>query len=146
MLPPFTADGVLPPGIHEATWPDVVQRFGTTDRRRALLAGLRHLLLDLKAAGCRRVYLDGSFVTNEPEPGDYDLCWDTDGVDMTVNPAVLRDPLLYRSEIARIYQGDAYPMKMRPGFGGWTFFEFFQFDVQRMTMKGLISIGLEVEL
>ena len=29
----------------------------------------------------RRVYLDGSFVSAKLIPGDFDACWDEDGVD-----------------------------------------------------------------
>ncbi len=35
----------------------------------------------LRAAGCKRVYIDGSFVTAKEEPGDFDACWDAQGVD-----------------------------------------------------------------
>ncbi|MDQ3701448.1 MAG: hypothetical protein M3442_11080, partial [Chloroflexota bacterium] len=82
MIPPFEAStGLLPSGVHEATWEEFVARFGWTPHRLALLAGLKAALDALEAAGCPRVYVDGSFVTAKPDPGDFDGCWETDGVD-----------------------------------------------------------------
>jgi len=37
----------------------------------------------LRKAGCRLVYLDGSFVTRKEHPGDFDACWDVQNVDDT---------------------------------------------------------------
>jgi hypothetical protein len=45
-----------------------------------LIEGLAAALEDLSAAGCRRVYINGSFVTGKEAPEDYDLCWSIDGV------------------------------------------------------------------
>src|ERR687887_116572 len=90
MIPPFDAAGNLPPGVHEATWDEFVGRFGTTPRRLALLAGLKAALDVLRAAGCRRAYVDGSFVTARPDPGDFDACWDTVGVDLALVDPVLK--------------------------------------------------------
>lgn len=81
MIPPFDDHGNLPPGLHEATWDEISDRFSSTARRRGLLTGLRRGLDALAVAGCRRVYLDGSFVTAKPEPIDYDGCWELLGVD-----------------------------------------------------------------
>jgi hypothetical protein len=73
-IPPFEDSGNLPEGIHETTWEEVVDRYGTTDRRRELLDGLQQALESLRAAGCRRLYIDGSFVTAKDEPADFDAC------------------------------------------------------------------------
>ena len=81
MIPVFDANGNLPPGIHVATWDELVARFGANAQRQMLLSGLRAALLWLKDAGCLRVYVDGSFVTAKEEPGDYDDCWEVNGVD-----------------------------------------------------------------
>ena len=81
MLPPFNKDGMLPPGVHKASWRRFAERFGTTARRRSLLAGLKAALNALRAAGCRKVFIDGSFVTTKESPGDCDGCWDIEGVD-----------------------------------------------------------------
>jgi len=47
--------GNLPPGIHEATWDELVQRYGYTAQRGGLLSGLRAALESLARAGCLRV-------------------------------------------------------------------------------------------
>jgi hypothetical protein len=77
MIPDLTAAGVLPPSIHDADdWSEVVRRFGGTPERTALLAKLRRGLDNLRDAGCPWVLLDGSFVTNKPNPNDVDGCWE----------------------------------------------------------------------
>ncbi len=61
MLPsidPLT--GNLPPGIHDATWSELAEAFGTTQRRLHLLIGLRAALEALRDAGCHRVYVNAS--------------------------------------------------------------------------------------
>ena len=91
MIPRFQSTGMLPPGIYAATWREVESRFGFTPKRRRLLAGLQQALMLLKRAGCRRVYLDGSFVTTKPNPGDIDVCWAIAGVDPDTLDAVFLD-------------------------------------------------------
>lgn len=82
MIPDFDpATGNLPTGEHIATWRDMLERFGRTDWRRKLLVGMHEALRLLRDAGCKRVYIDGSFVTAKEVPGDYDACWDAKDVD-----------------------------------------------------------------
>ena len=82
MIPDFDpATGNLPAGEHAATWQDMLDRLGQTPWRMKLLAGMLDALRLLKAAGCRRAYIDGSFVTAKDKPGDFDVCWDAEGVD-----------------------------------------------------------------
>ncbi|MBM3477068.1 MAG: hypothetical protein FJX75_27690 [Armatimonadetes bacterium] len=75
MIPPFNEFGELPPGVHEATFAEVVRRFGHNDRRRMLLACLSYALKQLSAAGAECVYVGGSFVTAREYPGDIDAVW-----------------------------------------------------------------------
>ena len=62
----------LPAGEHAASWDEVVERFGWTERRRRLLDGLAEAIELLAEAGCRKIWLNGSFVTAKDEPGDFD--------------------------------------------------------------------------
>ena len=55
--------GRLPPGEHVASWDEVVERFGWTERRRRMLDGLAEAIDLLAEAGCRQIWLNGSFVT-----------------------------------------------------------------------------------
>jgi len=80
MIPAFDKKGNLPPGIHTASLKEIERRFASTEHRKHLLGGLRHLLENLKSSGCTIFYLDGSFITSREEPGDYDCTWDPTGV------------------------------------------------------------------
>ena len=68
MIPEFDLGGNLPPGVHTSTWALFVTRFGITDHRRRLISGLKGALDSLKRAGCRRAFVDGSFVTGKEQP------------------------------------------------------------------------------
>ena len=142
MLPPFTKNGWLPKGIHRTSWRVFVERFGTTPRRRKLLAGLKAAMQSLRAAGCKTVYIDGSFVTIKRNPGDFDGCWDIDGVE----PELL-DPVLLTFDDGRAaqkakYLGELFPAQMSEGATGQTFLEFFQVEKETGAVKGLVVIDL----
>ncbi|MBY0503056.1 MAG: hypothetical protein K2X03_04050 [Bryobacteraceae bacterium] len=81
MIPEWLDNGDLPPGVHFAQWAEVEERLAFNPRRRRLLAGFREACDLLRRAGCGLVYLDGSFVTTKPHPGDFDACWDIQDVD-----------------------------------------------------------------
>jgi len=68
MLPTFEATGRLPQGVHPATWPVFVERFGTSVGRRKQLMKLEAALRLLRDAGCSRVFVGGSFVTAKSVP------------------------------------------------------------------------------
>lgn len=75
MSPAFSAEtGNLPPGEHPATWEEIVERFGYAPWRSKLLGGRKAALESLCAAGCKKIHLDGSFVTAKERPGDFDAC------------------------------------------------------------------------
>jgi hypothetical protein len=142
-VPPFREGGNLPPGIHETTWDDIVARFGGTARRQELLAGLLEALESLRDAGCRRVYVDGSFVTAKEEPGDFDACWETAGVD-----AGLLDPVLLEFANARAaqkerFRGELFPAETIADPDGTRFLEYFQRDRLTGEPKGIIALDLE---
>lgn len=78
MIPEFDENGNLPPGVYWATWEEFKEQFGTTPRRSLLIEGLKTAMEQLKAAGCRTIYINGSFVTSKPNPNDFDACWDAE--------------------------------------------------------------------
>jgi hypothetical protein len=47
----------LPAGVHAASWPDVVERFGGSARGARLLALLHEALPHLAQAGCHTLFL-----------------------------------------------------------------------------------------
>ncbi len=91
MIPEWSTSGDLPPGVHFATWQELRDRLGFNPRRHRMLAGFRQACEELRKAGCRLVYLDGSFVTRKGHPGDFDACWDVRNVDDDRLDPVFRD-------------------------------------------------------
>lgn len=76
LIPVFDpATGGLPPGDHQATLEEISKRLGFTPRRRWLLKGLRSAVDAFWAAGIEEIYIDGSFCTEKPDPGDIDGYW-----------------------------------------------------------------------
>src|ERR1700722_17842268 len=101
--------------------------FGTTPHRRRLLLGFRRSIQALKVAGCRIVYLDGSFVTSREVPGDFDACWDHAGVELT-----RLDPILLTFDSGRAAQKVKFGGELFPAYSiadpssASPFIEFFQ--------------------
>jgi len=142
VLPQFEPDtGLLPVGEHAATWDEVVERFGWNQKRRRLLDGLAEALELLGAAGCRQVWLNGSFVTAKDEPGDFDACWDTDGVDLDDVDPVLLDLSAGRAAQKRRFGGEFFPNVTEAG-SGLVFAEFFQ-NERDGSHKGIVVMRLE---
>jgi hypothetical protein len=146
MLPAFNNQGFLPKGIHPANLAEVIERFGTTEHRQNLLVGLQRGLENLRLAGCKTAYLDGSFVTDKPHPNDFDVCWDT----TNVNPVLLEPELLLfrhaRAEQKAKYGGEFIPSnitaRLKPQ---QTYLEFFQLDKTTQMPKGIVQIHLQEE-
>ncbi len=142
MIPPFTSPtGYLPPGIHDATWGELVARYGINPYRARLLDGLLAALRNLRGAGCLVALIDGSFVTAKRFPGDYDGAWDPGGVD----PGLV-DPILLTFDNSRAamkakYLGELFPATW-PAAPGVAFAEFFQKDRDGVA-KGLVRLGLK---
>lgn len=142
-IPPFAEGGNLPPGIHDATWEEIVDRFGFTTRRQELLIGLRDALLSLRDAGCRRAYLDGSFVTTKEEPGDFDACWEVAGVDAArLNRVLLTFADARRAQKER-FGGELFPAEAAAEPHGTRFLEYFQRDKITGQPKGIVALNLE---
>lgn len=143
MLPDFdVTTGNLPSGEHAAAWQEVVERFGHTPWRRRLLAGLLDALRLLKAAGCRRAYIDGSFVTAKEEPGDFDACWDADGVDFDRVDERLLTFDRGRATQKAAFLGELFIADGRADPQGTLFRDFFQTD-RDGRRKGIVVIDLK---
>ena len=142
MIPDFNSEGNLPPGVYWTTWSEIVNRFGTTLWRRRLLAGLRAALEELKRVGCKAVYLDGSFVSSKPVPGDFDGCWDEQGIDFASIDPVLLDFAGARAAQKTKFLGELFPASWDADGRGTTFLEFFQTDKGTGSRKGIVAIDL----
>ncbi|WP_059436058.1 hypothetical protein [Anaeromyxobacter sp. PSR-1] len=139
-IPEFDAEGKLPPGIHDAGWAEFSARYGLTGHRRKLLKGLRAALVSLKSAGCKTVYVDGSFVTEKQHPKDFDACWEEAGVDPTRLDPVLLDFDNSRARQKATFYGELFPASFLADIKS-PFLEFFQttFDGHA---KGIVRLDL----
>ena len=115
--------------------------FGWTYHRRSLLRGFRRGVANLAAAGCRTVWLDGSFVTEKILPEDFDACWDPTGVDLDLLDPVLKDLSRKRRAQKAKYGGEFLPNVIEAGSGRF-FVEFFQAD-RDGNAKGIIRVDVK---
>jgi hypothetical protein len=144
MIPPFEPrTGNLPPGIHEAGWEELAARFSHTAHRQGLLDGLRRALDALRRAGCRRAYIDGSFVTTKEVPGDFDGCWNAAGVDPDRLDPVLLDFTNRRAAQKAKFGGELFVSDAPADLLGTRFLDFFQRDTSTGQPKGIVAIDLE---
>ena len=141
MIPHFLPSGNLPAGVHDATWQEAFQRFGTNPRRRALPDGLLHALQNLSHAGCRKVYRNGSFVTDKAHPGDFDVAWENYGVNLALLNPVLLDFSNARRAQKQTFGGELFPADAAADEHGRTFTQYFQIDREGRP-KGIIAIDL----
>ena len=76
-IPDLTAEGYLPPGIHECTLDEVRDRFGSfsgSDRRCRLFEAFEDYVREVRATGfVQELLIGGSFVTDKRDPGDIDF-------------------------------------------------------------------------
>ena len=119
-----------------------MDRYAITEHRAQLLDGFRRAIASLRVAGCARVYLDGSFVTDKETPGDFDVCWEVSGVD----PALLDPELLdfsdRRAAQRARYGGELFPAQAAAETGGTAFLDYFQRDRDTAEAKGIIALDI----
>ena len=65
MIPRFTDEGLLPPGVYETDLEEFKEKMGWSRKRQGLLEGLGEVLELMAPCGVVRVYLNGSFVTDK---------------------------------------------------------------------------------
>ena len=146
MIPEFDESGILPPGVHWAEWSEFQEIFGTNLTRQRMIDGLELAMTQLKAAGCRIIYIDGSFVTSKQKPGDFDACWEDNGVDIKYLESIaptLFNFALRRAEQKIKYKGEIFPSNYPANDSGTAYIDFFQFDTRTNTRKGIIAIDLQ---
>jgi hypothetical protein len=145
VIPPFEARGFLPPGIHWVDWAEITARFSSNAHRAKLLKGLRKALENLHKAGCRVVYLDGSFITLKDFPNDYDACWEIESTDLSRLDPVFLDFSNRRAAQKTKYFGEFFPAHAKaeasPPYRA--FLSFFQTDKETGLPKGIIGLRLQ---
>jgi len=145
VIPPFNRAGWLPADEHECEWPEFLVRFGGSPdngRRRRLIVGLAQVLWFLAQAGCRVVIVDGSFVSRERWPRDFDLCYGANGMRLEALPPVLLDFSAGRSSQKRRFGGEALPADFPFEANGRTIREAFGFTREGVP-KGVVRLDLE---
>lgn len=91
MIPDFEDNGCLPPGIYRASLEEVIARFGRgSENREAQAASLQWLIPICRRAGIVRLLINGSFVTDKPDPGDVD-CVLLQGPDYAANSSAAKE-------------------------------------------------------
>ena len=141
MLPPFEPTGRLPAGVHPATWPAFMERFGTSVHRREQLTKLEAALRLLRDAGCPRVFVGGSFVTAQSEPGDIDVAWDMTGIDADALDAIFFDFEDERAAQKRRFGGEFFPAQIVEGVTSRSFLRFFQYTRDDEPV-GIVAVDL----
>lgn len=142
MIPDFeVTSGNLPPGVHWATWEEINVRYGINDTRRKQLRGLKAAMDELKRCGCNTLLLDGSFVTNKPEPGDFDALWLREGVNFSILDPIIRSEMAPRKAQKEKYFGEMLSVSSIQIKYNLGLVRFFQTD-RSNNRKGIIAIDL----
>lgn len=121
VIPAFQRNGLLPEGEHGCEWPEFALRFGgmpDNGRRRTQILGLSRMLLLLHEAGCRVALVDGSFVSRERYPKDFDVCYETEGIDNNAIDACLIELSWGRADQKRRFGGEAFPVDFPFDYSG----------------------------
>lgn len=145
MIPDFDKEGNLPPGIYQATLSEIEAKFTSSLKRKGHFELLKQLITDLKAIGCKTIYIDGSFITKKALPNDIDICWENKG--LNINTAKRIMPILWdfsngRYEQQKKYHADIFPANCIEGSSSLCFLDFFQFDKHTGKAKGIIKLEI----
>jgi hypothetical protein len=135
---------VLPPGVHWATLAEVEAAFATSGHRQWLFEGFIAVVAVLRNAGCRTIYLGGSFVTSKDKPGDYDGCWDPTNVQARLLDQVLLDFENERAAQKWKYRGEMFISTMEAGALG-TYLDFLQCEKETGRPVGVIGLRLRTD-
>jgi hypothetical protein len=141
---PYLDNGRLEPGEHQISWEEFVEYFAYNELRKKLLSGIEKAIHQLKAVGCTTIFVDGSFVTKEPAPGDFDLCWDEEGVDfkkLTEEFRELRDFGYRMKTMKSNYGGTIVPMTNIADMDMGTPFLWY-FQMEDGWQKGIIKLSI----
>lgn len=145
---PGGAFDVLPPGVHWASLTEVEARFAVNEHRAWLFEGIVQVSAALARAKCRRMFLDGSYVSSKARPNDFDGCWDPIGVASLLLDPVLLDFTNERAAQKAKYRGEMFISTMTNGIvssndPSSTYLEFLQTEKNTGGRKGIIGINLK---
>ncbi|KUJ49772.1 DUF6932 family protein [Chryseobacterium sp. JAH] len=139
----FQPNGNLSEGVYIMSLENFEKQFGVNNYRKMLINGLKLGMSHLKDCGCKRIFIDGSFVTTKELPGDFDACWDADGVDLDKLESIYGTLLDFSDERKKqkeLYSGEFFPAQA-PASEDLIYFYFFQQDKDE-NPKGIVQINL----
>jgi hypothetical protein len=142
MIPSYTADGNLPPGIHESDFPEFEERFVYNATRRRLMDGIIDVAHHLKSAGGSFLIVGGSFPTKKPHPNDFDAVWGYEGVDLSKLPKVFFDFALGRRAQKSEFGGEFFPDVLTELDSGMLFTDFLSRDKMTGLTRGVVKLTL----
>jgi hypothetical protein len=132
----------MPPGIHTVTLAEVKDKFAYNAKRIALFAGLNRVVGILSEAKCPEVFLDGSYITQKEEPGDYDLCFEPTGLQPT---EPLRALLAAKENRKAEYLGDIFARLPEPPYHHDHVTDWQKDGRNDDVIKGILRINLRVQ-
>lgn len=146
-LPDFNADGDLPPGVHPATWTEVMDRFGASSGQRvACTRRLAHVLeLARRTVWLQRFVVFGSYVTAKSNPNDVDVILIMDDA-FCLEHCPMESRALFEHAVAQARYG-ASVFWIRPGLLiGETVAQFIEYwQIKRGGgQRGIVDVTLDV--
>jgi hypothetical protein len=96
----------------------------------------------LARAGCARLYVDGSCVTAKEIPGDFDACWDEEGVARGLLDPVILDLSNRRRAQQERFGGALFPSRLVDAESGMTILESYMLELGTGEPKGIIVVHL----
>lgn len=103
------------------------------------MRGLQGAAENLQAAGVKRFWIDGSFVTDKQEPNDVDGCWEySEQVDLEkIDPVFLEES---RTPMKHKYGVEFFPACVIEAGSGLPFPKFFQVN-REGEPKGILVVA-----
>ncbi len=134
-IPALNEMGELPEGEYEATLEEIEAVFGSSNgRRRLLMAHVHRAARNLKEAGVKAMWVDGSFVRDKAEPNDIDGCWGYgSGVDLAKIDSVFAGKNA-REETMKKYRLDFFIARIIEDASGLPFPGFFS-SIEKVMQK-----------
>lgn len=139
----FNKYGYLPEGIHDYTFKELYDDFSFSPKRKILLNGMKNAIAKLHQAGCKIVYIDGSFISNKLEPNDYDACFED-------SPAILKflrgnypEFLMFSTDKQKQKYNGEFLVANWIAKGNVRYVDFFQQIKRSKKKKGIVRIKLE---
>lgn len=146
-IPNFNGDGLLPSGRHQCTLAEAQDRFAHNDARNIIWTNLQVALTDMVAFGLSgHLYLDGSYVTDKPIPGDIEVTLDVSAEPPVKQGLAILFYVKHHDRLKNTIKVDWYPTL--PGNSDFvSFFEYvgektaIQKNVDPKDKKGILRVN-----